>query len=1027
MKKIALLLAFFAIGLNVVLAQTKEITGSVTSADDGGTMPGVSISVKGTSLGTITDMNGKYTIKAPVDAKTLVFSFVGMTSEEVTIGNQSVINVQLKAQDISVDEVVVVGYGTQKKRDVTSSISKVKGNDLADKASSSFISQLAGRASGVQITSSSGDLGTPPNIRIRGVNTISSGSQPLIVVNGVPSTSGNIGGTYTNNNPMADINPSDIESIEILKDGAATAIYGSRASNGVILVTTKKGSVQKTKVTYDAWYASSKASDLYDLLDAEQFVTIANEKYKNNGSTVIPAVMDADRTNTNWNDYVFRTGNQQSHNLSVSGGNDETQFYLSAGYSDQDGIVVNNSFKRYTFNANVDQKLFSWLKAGFSFNGSYQNNTGPIKGTNSLSDNMYAATRMLPNVKVYDETHPTGYNIDVLSPKSLGRGSNTIPIDLTVPNIMWVLNTNVQKNESYRIMPTAYVEISPVKGLLIKTLVGSDISLLDNLYAWYPESGDGQGYKGLISETNYTRKRWTFQNIASYKTTINENHNIDLTAVSEWSKYEYRSVNAGARDMSSSFFMPYIISSTYNTQSSGGDYTHNGIASYMFRANYNYKNIYYLGGSIRRDGLSKLPSANQFGTFYGASAAVRLSEFSFWEGIKDVVNDFRIRGSFAQVGNDDIGNFTYLDTFTSQLYGSQTGISYYQTGNPNLKWEKQDIVDFGADMMLFNRVNITLAYWKKVNTDIVLDSPTPPSLGIPWNRISQNVGSVENNGTEIEVGGLVFKNKDFSYNASLNFSTQHNKVTKLLSDMKYEHYIIREGEPMRALYGYQYEGVNMANGFPMYKKADGTIIQGNPSDSKYYQYDAANPGTLGAASSLTADDKTILGNTIPTWFGGFDNTLKYKNFDLNVFFRFSGGNKIANVTRRDLLNMYFQNNGTEILDRWQSASNPGNGQVPIIIYGKGNFLNLESDGSSRWVEDGDFLKLQNLAIGYSLPKTITNKMTLSQVRCYLQAQNVFTITKYTGLDPEVYTTALGIDWNGNPQQRSFTFGISVVF
>ena len=281
MKKIMLLLAFFAIGLTTLMAQTREITGKVTSADDGGVMPGVSVSVKGTSLGTISDMDGVFRLRIPTDAKTLVFSFVGMESQELAVGTQLTYNVQLKSQDIAVDEVVVVGYGTQNKRDVTSSISKVKGDDLADKAGSSFAQQLAGRAAGVQITSSSGDLGTPPNIRIRGVNTISSGSQPLIVVNGVPSTSGNIGGTYTNNNPLADINPSDIESIEILKDGAATAIYGSRASNGVILVTTKKGSVQKTKVSYDAWYANSKASKLYDLLDAEQFVTIANEKYKN--------------------------------------------------------------------------------------------------------------------------------------------------------------------------------------------------------------------------------------------------------------------------------------------------------------------------------------------------------------------------------------------------------------------------------------------------------------------------------------------------------------------------------------------------------------------------------------------------------------------------------------------------------------------------------------------------------------------------------------------------------------------------
>ena len=1023
-KKLFLFLSLLFISVGIASAQT-QVRGLVVD-ELSEPVIGATILIKGTMQGTVTDFNGNFTLMAPADG-TLVVSYVGLIKQEVAVASN--VNVVLVSDSEQLDEVIVVGYGTQLKRDVTSSISKVSGGTISDKAGPSFAQQLAGRAAGVQITQSSGDLGTPPNIRIRGVNTISSGSQPLLVVNGVPSTSGNIGGSYTNNNPLSDINPADIESIEILKDGAATAIYGSRASNGVILVTTKKGNAQKAKVSYDSWFAASSASKMYDLLNAEEFVTIANEKYKNLGSAVQNAVLDPEGTDTKWSDYVFRTGFQHSHNLSVSGGTDETLYYISAGYSDQKGIVVNNSFSRYTFNASVDQKLFSWLKAGISLNGSYQNNTGPVKGTNSLSDNMYASTRMLPNVKVYDETHPTGFNIDARDPKALGRGSNLIPIELTVPNIMWVLKTNVQKNDSYRLMPTVFFEVAPVKGFTFKTLMGADISLLDNIYAWYPESGDGVGYKGLISETNYKRKRWTLQNIASYRETFNEVHNIDLTGVAEWSKYEYRSVNAGARDMSSSFFMPYIISNTYNTQSSGGDYTHNGIASYMFRANYNYASTYYIGGSIRRDGLSKLPKDKRWGSFYGASFAMRLSQLGFWDGIRDNIHDFRIRGSFAQVGNDAIGDFTYLDTFTSQLYGSQTGISYYQTGNPNLEWEKQNIIDFGFDMGLFNKINVSFAYWKKVNTDIVLDAPTPPSLGIPWNVISQNVGSVENNGMEIEVGGNVVRKSNFSYDASLNFSTQYNKVTKLIDDMQYEHYIIREGESMRSLYGYLYEGVNMTNGYPLYKKADGKIIQGNPTNGKYYIYNESDPGKMDkdTESTLDSDDKVILGNSIPKWFGGFDNNFKYKNFDLNIFFRFSGGNKIANVTRRDLLNMYFQNNGTEILNRWQSPQNPGNGDVPIIMHGKGGFLNLESDGSSRWIENGDFLKLQNISIGYNFPREITKKMSLTNMRLYIQGQDLATFTSYSGLDPEVYTSNLGVDWNGNPQQRSFTFGINVIF
>lgn len=1009
-----------------MLAQTKTITGKVTDADDGAPIPGAAVMVKGTSIGTVTNAEGVYSLQVPSDAQSIMVTYLGMEGMEEQIQGRSTINFAMRSDIKNVDEVVVVGYGVQRKKDVTSSISQVKGSDLAEIASPSFLQQLAGRASGVQITQSSGDLGTPPNIRIRGVNTISSGSQPLVVVNGVPVTSGNIGGSYTNNNPMADINPSDIESIEILKDGAATSIFGSRASNGVILITTKKGSQQKTVVSYDTWFAFSKASKLYDLLDGQEFVTIANEKYKNEGSVNQPAKMDDKGTSTNWNDYVFRTGFQHSHSLSVAGGTDKTKYYLSAGYSKQEGIVINNNLSRYTINSSVDQSIGKYLKVGFSMNGSYQKNNGPIKGQNSISDNMYATTRMLPNVEVYSDTHPTGFNIDASSPKSLGRGANTQPIDLTVPNIVWVLKNNVQTNESYRLMPTAYAEINPIKGLSLKTLVGADVSLLDNLYAWDPASGDGFGYKGLINQSNYTRKRWTYQNIGSYVTSI-DNHNIDVTAVAEYSKYEYKYVNAGAREMSSDFFMPNIISNTYITQSSGGDYDYNGIASYIFRANYNYNSIYYLGGSIRKDGLSKLPKDNRWGTFYGMSLAVRLSELGFWKPIHHIVNDFRIRGSVAQVGNDDIGNFTYLDQFSPQQYGSQVGISYSQIGNPNLKWEKQDIVDIGFDFSLFNRINVVAAYWQKKNTDIVLLQPTPPSLGVPSNQISMNVGAVKNDGLEFEVNASIIRNKNFSYNASLNFSTQNNKVTELVADMKYEHYIIRKGESMRSLYGYQYEGVNMQNGYPLYKKADGTIIQGNPFDSKYYEYNANDPATLGKVNNLTADDKKILGNTIPKWFGGFDNNITFKNFDMNIFFRFSGGNKVANVTRRDMLNMQFQNNGREILGRWQSVNNPGNGNVPIIIYGKGSFLNLEADGSSRWVEDGDFLKLQNLAIGYTLPKNLMSKIGIAKMRIYVQGQNLLTITDYSGLDPEIYTGSVGIDWNGNPQQRTFTFGANVTF
>jgi hypothetical protein len=380
----------------------------------------------------------------------------------------------------------------------------------------------------------------------------------------------------------------------------------------------------------------------------------------------------------------------------------------------------------------------------------------------------------------------------------------------------------------------------------------------------------------------------------------------------------------------------------------------------------------------------------------------------------------------------------YADLFLGQKYGNQAGIAYSQAGNKDLKWETQKITDVGFDAaFLDSRFNFVFAYWAKDNSDIVLDVPTPPSLGIPNNVIAQNYGRITNRGLEFELSGNILESRDLTWKSSINFSTQNSKVEKLVNEIPYEHVILREGESLYALYGYRYAGVNKANGNPMYYKADGTIIQGNIADTKYYLYDASNPANLldytadekkeGKTANLVAEDKAILGNTLPTWFGGFDNTITYKGFDLNIFFRFSGGNKVTNVTRRDLLNQQFLNNSTEILGRWKSAAEPGDGQTPRVYYGRANFINLDGNGLDRWIEDGKFLKLQNLALGYTLPKSITKALYIEKARIYGQVQNVFTLTNYTGLDPEGYTQRVGVDWNGNPQQRTLMFGLNVTF
>ncbi len=462
------------------------------------------------------------------------------------------------------------------------------------------------------------------------------------------------------------------------------------------------------------------------------------------------------------------------------------------------------------------EEYLLYISVGFSLNASFQNNSSPKKGVSLFSDNVYCSTKLFPNVPIYDANNPTGYNIDSQYPKRLGRGANLKPIDADFPNIVWVLDHNYCKNESYRLLPTAYINISPVKGLNNKFLLSADASAVENRFNQNPEHGDGAGRNGLVNETWYKRKRWTVQDILSYNASFG-NHNLDLTGVAEWTHYESKSVGAEVTNLSDPYYSDIIISDTFGNQLVDGSYTQNGMTSFVLRANYNYNSTYYIGGSIRYDGLSKLAKDNRWGMFYGVSAALRLSNLKFWKesGIGNVINDFRLRGSYAEVGNDDIGNFLYNDTFGAEMYGSQSALGYSNVENRSLKWERQNILDAGFDMTLLGRINLSFAYWQKNNSDIILSVPTPPSLGVPGNSISQNYGDVKNNGIEFEFSGMVLDKKNFSWRSSINFTTQKSRVDRVVSDITSNTFLlIREGEPIYSVYAQRYAGVNMANGNP---------------------------------------------------------------------------------------------------------------------------------------------------------------------------------------------------------------------
>ena len=812
MKRLTYLLLCLFASIAFATAQTAKVTGTVISAEDDGPIIGASIVVAGTTIGTVTDHNGAFTLDVPSNAQKLIISYIGMKSVEVTV--KPIIKVSMESDSQNLDEIVVVGYGTQRKKDVTSAISKVGGEDLANLAAPSFDTQLAGRAAGVQVTTPSGVLGSGPQFKVRGMSTISASSQPLFIIDGMPlavgdnsSGSTGMGMLYAEYNAMSDINPNDIESIEILKDGAATAIYGSRAANGVILITTKKGSKGRTSVNYDGYITAASPAKLHDLLGAKDFVTIANEKYENWGMKG-QAVYDPNGPDTNWNDYIFRTGFQHNHSLSASGGTDKSQYYVSLGFTEQEGIVRANDLNRLSLKADLTQQATKWFRIGLNGQMTRTIMNGVMNGENSLGGVGFAGTRMLPNVDVYNPDDPTGYNIDAENRKALGRGGNLSYIDNGVQNIVWALDNNVNRTTNTRVIGGGWGEITFMDGLTFKTQAGLDIANVRDYMYWDTESGDGYGYGGLIEEVNSTYATWNWQNVLNFTRTFNSVHNLTATAVQEYTHSETEYMDGSVYELSDPFFSEHIISNTFGQKDVGGWKSENGLASYMFRANYNYDSKYYIGASIRYDGLSKLPKDTRWGTFWGASAAWRLSREKFWTEapVNEWFNDLRLRASYATIGNSALGSdYPYLGTYGAKLVGPMAGIAWNVMGNNNLKWETTETFDIGLDGALFNnRMTFEIAYWQKNSKDLVLRVPTPPTMGIPNNYYYDNIGKIKNSGFELTVGGTIINTKDWNWHSDINFSTVKNTVKELYggTDIIDNYTIIREGESYQSLYGY---------------------------------------------------------------------------------------------------------------------------------------------------------------------------------------------------------------------------------
>ncbi|RYE19288.1 MAG: SusC/RagA family TonB-linked outer membrane protein [Sphingobacteriales bacterium] len=1035
MRKLLMTFLVTVIFMVTATAQDRQITGRVVD-DKNSPLEGVTVTASDGKGGTQTDRNGAYSITISSAVKSLVFSFVNYESVSKQVGRATTINVTLNSNDVSMEEVVVVGYGVQQKKAFTGSASNVDAKEFAQLVTPSVDRQLAGRAAGVNVNVNSGQVNAPARIRIRGTNSFSQGLSPLIIVDGSPITTGNLA-LISNSNALGDVNPNDIETIDVLKDGSATAIYGSRAANGVIVITTKKGVKGRTNINYAGTHGFSSALKRFELLNANQFVTIANEKFVNAGQ-LPPARMDSANTNTNWQDNVFvDNAPSTSHTLSIAGGSDKSTYFMSLNYADTRGIVRTNRNTSYRIRANIESQAKSWLKLGNNLAVSRSTDYDQNNGTNALSGAIVGAIRALPNVPIYSRTHPTGYNIAPTA-NALGAGGNLRTIDDNYTNIAFVLDNNRYQSEQYRILNNSFLELGLAKGLTLRSQIGIDYYTDNSTQILDPRHGDGASSVGSIYQGQQNIFNTNIQNFLNYNLSIANTHNIYATVGHELQQTTSRFFAANGINLSDIFYLKEnIITNTAGTPSISGNYTKSALESLFGRLNYDYKSKYFVQATLRRDGQSSLAEGKKYGTFPGFSVGWRPVQEGFWKTVPFLeknISDFKLRASYAVVGNR-LGGFPYLSTYGSRPYGNVGGLAVAVVGNPDLQWEQSKKYDVGFDLgLLNNRVKIMFDYFKNDLDQLVLDVPTPFSTGIPGNSISQNIGRVQNKGVELSIDATVLRRGDFEWNINANYSHIKNKIVSLFTIGGVEttelfpsnYNINRVGEAINSIYGYEFAGVNSGNGNPVYLNAAGRYVQRNISNGTYYFANSLNDPALGATTTLTQADKKILGSAQPTDFGAFTNTFNYKGFGLEVMFRYQAGNKIVNITRQEILsNQKFANAGADLLNRWTTPGQVTN--VPKLWYNQDAIINQNGEATTRFIEDGDFLRLQNIVLSYDLNASSLQSVSRGAIRSarfFVQAQNVYVWTNYRGIDPEAYSEN-GQDNSISPQVRNISFGVNL--
>ncbi|WP_134091586.1 TonB-dependent receptor [Olivibacter sp. XZL3] len=986
MKPKLTLLCFLLLFGQLARGQMKTITGIVVDGGDNSALSGVSVLIKGTTQGTKTGTDGKFQLQTNVANAVLVFKFLGYETKELSVDNQSQISVQLHATENLMEEVVITGYGgAQSRRTVTSAISQVKAEEIANIPASSSDQLLQGRASGVQVSSNSGTPGGGVSVRIRGTSSINASSEPLYIIDGIPMQSNNlsglsIGGGITN--PMADINPADIESMEVLKDASATAIYGARAANGVVLITTKRGANKKAVINIGAYMGGQEITKKPGVVDGPSFEMLMNEVAENAGNPA-PYSNPASALNTDWASPILRTGQLRNVDLSISGGGEKVRYMISGNNFLQEGIMKNSDFSRTTTRVNLDFTPIDKLNMGTSILYSH-NSRKRLRNDDNISGGLEGTFFYPPNHGIYNED-----------------GSYfKIP---TFENPLAAINETTIGMLTNRFLGTVFAEYEFIPNLKLKSNFSFDYSNVAESVYDNSKTNNGSAVGGVAQRLGTNNSNWIQENVLSYRFTA-AGHNLNALIGTTFQQSRTDVATSTGQGFPSDAFQEIVAAAVLRSSSTSTSY---GIASFFSRVDYNYQSKYLFTMNLRRDGSSRFGSENKWGTFPSVGLGWVLSEESFMQNL-GFLSTVKLRGSYGVTGNQSgINDFQSLGLWGGGAYADLAGIAPTQLANPNLKWETTNQLDLGIEFGLFkDRMHIDIDYYNKHTKDLLLAVSIPRTTG--FDQLVQNFGEMRNRGVELGINADVLgPSSALKWDLGFNIATNKNRILKLAAPFNvYNRDIYRyeEGGEMFSFYLHPQTGVNPQTGAIEFEDVNGDG-----------EFDVNN-------------DRRIVGSANPDFFGGITNSFKWKGFDLSAFLQYTYGNDQLNWNR------FFQEHGgtrstnfsTSQLDRWQQ---PGD----ITMIPRMTADNYASDiRPSRFLEDGSYMRLKNITVGYSLPASFAKKIGMSTARVYVSGQNVFTITNYTGLDPELTGTASntltqGIEFYSMPQPRTFMAGVNLNF